>query len=118
MRTRGKGRRSQGQSLVELAITLPLLILLLLGLVQVAFIARTYLALLEASREGARVGARGSADFDDDEISTLVEQDLSREGYTTANGLTDIIVVRAEVTGTQVLAYSVAHPLGSRAQFL
>ena len=62
--------------MVELALTLPLLIGLLAAVVEGAFFYRTYLALLEASREGARLGARGSADWDDDEISTLVEQDL------------------------------------------
>jgi hypothetical protein len=78
-----------------LAVTLPILVILVVGLFQVVMIARTYLVVLEASREGARLGARGSAFFDDSEIQTLVEQDLSREGYDA--GLVDVIIVRAEV---------------------
>jgi Flp pilus assembly protein TadG len=97
----------QGQSMVELALTLPLLVVLFVGLVEVAFIARTYLVLLEASREGARLGARGSANFDDSEIGTLTEQDLSREGYTTARGLQDIIIVRADIgPGKKINSYA------------
>jgi hypothetical protein len=104
----------RGQSMVELALTLPFLVLLFVGVVEVAFLTRTYLAVLEASREGARLGARGSANFDNNEIRTLVEQDLARQGYTTANGLVDIIIVRANVgPGKVVNTYDVYSMLGS-----
>ena len=100
--------------MVELALTLPLLVALFVGLVEVAFLARTYLVILEASREGARLGARGSANFDNDEIRTLVEQDLSRAGLTTASGLIDIIIVRANIgPGQAVNGYDVYSMLGS-----
>jgi len=99
--------RSRGQSLVELALVLPLLILLLGGLVETVFYVRNYLALLEASREGARIGARGSANYDDSEIDALVQQDLSRQGIDTTTGLVDVIIVRAEVgPGEAVTNYS------------
>lgn len=114
LRARGAGWGSRGQSLAELAITLPFMIVLLVGLVQVALVARNYLVLLEATREGARLGARGSAYFDDTELQTLVEQDLSREGYSTANGLIDIIIVRADVgPGAVVNSYTATGMLGS-----
>jgi hypothetical protein len=101
--------------MVELALTLPLLVVLFVGLVEVAFIVRTYMVLLEASREGARLGARGAAFFDNDEIRTLVEQDLSREGYTKASGLQDIIIVRAEVgPGKTISSYQSFSMLGSQ----
>ena len=99
--------RSRGQSLVELALVLPLLILLLGGLVETVFYVRNYLALLEASREGARIGARGSASYDDSEIDALVQQDLVRQGIDTTTGLVDVIIVRAEVgPGEAVTNYS------------
>jgi hypothetical protein len=114
MRTNRNRRQQQGQSMVELALVLPLLVLIFVGMVEIVFAARTYLVLLEASREGARVGARGSADFDNDEIRTLVEQDLSREGYTTSNGLAEIIIVRANVGPNQVVnSYEMEKMLGS-----
>jgi len=49
-------RRDRGQSLFDLALVLPLLVVLLAGLVEVVFYARTYLAMLEATRGGARFG--------------------------------------------------------------
>lgn len=100
--------------MVELALTLPLLVALFVGLVEVAFLARTYLVVLEASREGARLAARGLANFDNNEIQTLVEQDLSRAGITTGNGLIDIIIVRANIgPGQTVSSYEEYSMLGS-----
>jgi len=95
--------RDRGQSLVELALVLPLLVVLLAGLVETVFFARTYLAVLEASREGARIGARGVANYDNGEIDTLVQQDLSRQGIDTTTGLVDVIIVRADVGPGQVI---------------
>jgi hypothetical protein len=107
-------RRLRGQSAVELALLLPLLVFLLAGLTETAFCARTYLALLEATREGARLGARGAVNFDNSEILTLVRQDLSRQGYGTATGLADVIIVRANVgPGKAIKSYSVASMLAS-----
>jgi Flp pilus assembly protein TadG len=105
--------QERGQSLIEIALTLPLLVLLLVGLVEVAFVARTYLVLLEATREGARLGARGAANFDNSEILALVQQNLSREGLSTATGLADVIIVRADVgPGAVVSQYDAYSMLG------
>ena len=86
-----------------MALVLPLLVVLLAGLVEVVFFARTYLALLEASREGARIGARGAANYDNGELDTLVQQDLARQGIDLTNGLVDVIIVRADVGPGQVI---------------
>ena len=91
---------------------LPLLVLLLVGLIEVVFYARTYLVLLSATREGARIGARGAANFDNGEILTLIQQNLSREGYDA--GLMDVIIVRADVgPGRVVSDYDATSMLGS-----
>jgi Flp pilus assembly protein TadG len=50
-------RRDAGQATVELALCLPLLCLLLLGVVQVAVIVRDQLAVQLAAREAARAAA-------------------------------------------------------------
>lgn len=47
-------RKSQAQSLVEFAITLPMLLLLFSGLVEFGFALNYYLSLLDATREAAR----------------------------------------------------------------
>lgn len=52
----------KGQSLVEMALFFPILLLLLAGLIEVGLYANTYLTVLDASREGARLGADGDPD--------------------------------------------------------
>jgi Flp pilus assembly protein TadG len=107
-------RRDRGQSLIELALVLPLLVVLLAGLVEVVFYARTYLVMLEATREGARIGARGTANYDNSEIDTLVVQDLSRQGINTTTGLVEVIIVRADVgPGPVVNSYAAVSMHGS-----
>jgi len=51
------GHYSRGQSLVELALVTPLLIVLLMGLAEIGWFANNYLILLETTRVGARYGA-------------------------------------------------------------
>jgi len=53
--TRRGSRKAKGQSLVELAITLPVLILLFSGMVEFGFMLNTYLSLQDAVRAAARV---------------------------------------------------------------
>lgn len=50
-------RRDRGQATVELALCLPLLCVLLLGVVQVAVVVRDQLAVQLAAREAARAAA-------------------------------------------------------------
>ncbi len=47
-------RKPQGQSLVEVAIAFPVLIMLLTGVVEFGFILNNYLSLLDATRDAAR----------------------------------------------------------------
>jgi hypothetical protein len=47
-------RREHGQSLVEFAITLPVLLLLVLGTIDLGMGFKTYIVLTNAAREGAR----------------------------------------------------------------
>lgn len=82
------GRRDTGQAAVELALCLPLVMLLLLGVVQVAMVVRGELLVQHAAREGARAAsvsatpapsaaraveaALGTAGMDADGASTAV----------------------------------------------
>lgn len=54
-----KRDRVSGQSLVEMAVIAPLLLLMFIGVFEVGWALRGYLVLLNASREGARFAARG-----------------------------------------------------------
>lgn len=60
----------RGQALVELALVLPLLILLLMGTIEFGRIFHSYLVITNASREGARAGVVGA---DDSGIRTKVK---------------------------------------------
>lgn len=51
------GKRQSGQSVVELALITPILIILLAGLVEIGWFANNYLNLLDVSRVGARRAA-------------------------------------------------------------
>lgn len=53
------GKKPRGQSLVELAIFLPILLMILGGLVEFGFAFNEYINVVEATREGARAGVDG-----------------------------------------------------------
>lgn len=55
-------RANRGQATVEMALVLPLLIWLLVGLVDVARMANAYLIVQHASREAVRLGITGASD--------------------------------------------------------
>ena len=50
----GRRKRESGQALIELALILPIFLLLLLGIVQFGSVFRDYIALTDATRVGAR----------------------------------------------------------------
>lgn len=60
----------RGQALVELALILPILIVILMGTMEFGRIFHSYLVITNASREGARAGVVG---LDDTGIRTKVK---------------------------------------------
>ncbi len=60
----GKLKKNKGQSLVEMAFILPIILLVVMGIVEFGRIFNTYLVLTNASREGARVASVGGTDTD------------------------------------------------------
>jgi len=78
----GNDKRWRGQSVVELTLVTPILIVLLMGLAEIGWFANNYLILLEVTRVGARLGTTLTA-----ETSPLSwNNDASRSPYT---GFTD-----------------------------
>jgi hypothetical protein len=63
-------KRERGQSLAELALVLPLLLMILIGMVEVGWAMRAHLTVTTASREGARFASRRV--FDYEEIQEVV----------------------------------------------
>jgi Flp pilus assembly protein TadG len=75
-RRRGKKAGESGQSLVELSLVLPVFLLLLAGLVEVGDSLNSYLTVIDAGRDAARLGSRGQAT--DTDIRNLVGKDMER----------------------------------------
>lgn len=75
-------RTEQGQAIVEMALILPILILLIFGIVEFGRILQTYMVVTDLSREGARAGAVGKTDL---EIATVVDNDAAAVGLDTGN---------------------------------
>ncbi len=63
-------RGTRGQALVELALILPVLLLLVFGIIEFGRVFHGYLVVTQAAREGARVGVVGGTD---EEIGATVE---------------------------------------------
>jgi hypothetical protein len=59
----GDQKRWSGQSVVELTLVTPILIILLMGLAEIGWFANNYLILLEVTRVGARLGTSLTTDM-------------------------------------------------------
>jgi hypothetical protein len=89
----------RGQSVVELSLVTPILIVLLMGLAEIGWFANNYLILLEVTRVGARLGTTLTG-----ELSPLSwDNDSSRSPYsgwadfpTTINGLDHLLYRNCE----------------------
>jgi hypothetical protein len=66
----GKPRTERGQGMLELAVILPVLLILLMGLVEIGYALRDYLVVVNACREGCRFAARGR--FSDQDVGARV----------------------------------------------
>jgi TadE-like protein len=53
----GKPRGTKGQSLVEMTVTIPVLLLMVLSLIEIGFFANNYLTVMDVVREAGRRGA-------------------------------------------------------------
>lgn len=90
-----KGQQ-KGQSIVEVAFALPMLLLLVVGIVELGFALNAYNQTINAAREGARFGSLGGSDT---AVMSIVQGAASAlTQYDDSNS--DLYVVRAELTGT------------------
>ncbi|HYM16572.1 MAG TPA: TadE/TadG family type IV pilus assembly protein [Dehalococcoidia bacterium] len=89
-------RRERAQGTVELAVILPLLLVLVVGVIEVAEGFNAYTTVVSAARDGARLGSKGSAS--DAAIQALVVTDLGRlKNLTPASNVT---VTHTTTSGT------------------
>lgn len=71
-----KRPRQRGQNLVELAVLLPIILTVLLGMAEVALWLQSYLSVATAAREGARYGSR-ALHIPADEIADVTQVALA-----------------------------------------
>ncbi len=83
-----------GQGTAELAIMLPLFLVLIVGIVEVAAGFNAYTSVVSAARDGARLGSKGAAS--DSAIRALVVKDLGRLKNTTPTS--NVTVTHGTVT--------------------
>ncbi len=99
-----RGVRDRGVSLVETAVVLPIIIVIAIGLSEVGFAVIDWLAVSNASREGARVGA-AAGDFDDgsEDADDLIKSAVAQASCAIENGrLISIRVFQSDTDGNQV----------------
>lgn len=89
-------RGERGQSAAELGILLPLFLVLILGVVEVNAAMNSYISVVNASRDGARLGSKGAAT--DSAIQALVQKDLGR--LPNATPLSNITITHPTVAST------------------
>jgi hypothetical protein len=88
----GKQKGWSGQSVVELSLVTPILIVLLMGLAEIGWFANNFLILLEVTRVGARYGTTQTG-----ETSPLAwNNDASRSPYTSFNDTVALIGGRSK----------------------
>lgn len=75
-------KKQKGQSLVEFAIILPILLLILIGILEFGMILNSYLTIHSASREGARLAIVGGSDIEIETLITNMYPNLDVENLT------------------------------------
>ncbi len=89
----------RGQNFVELALTLPIILLLFFGMIEIGLATHSYIVVANAAREGARFGARG-VHVPLSDITSVVETGLSKSisvEFTGAEANTTIIVTQIDI---------------------
>ena len=104
----------RGSNLIEFALVAPLLILLIMGTVEAADAYRAYVGISNASREGARLAARGNI-FRPDQI-LLVVREHTRGVDLTSTGTVLLTTVKSSPGG--FTSYETQRLLGSESSRL
>ncbi|MEJ2562443.1 MAG: pilus assembly protein [Anaerolineales bacterium] len=104
----------RGQNFVEIALTLPLLVALLMGMMEIGFLVHSVSTVATAAREGARYGARGMH-LPLDEIAdvTKIAMELSLDvDLDSPDAYTRIIVTSVDIDPDGSYAFQDTYILG------
>ena len=83
LRHRHVFRTEKGQTMAEMAVVLPVLLFLILGIAQLGIVFNNYMTLTDAVREGARTAAV-SRQYDDRESRTIAKVRASAANMNTS----------------------------------
>ena len=101
-------RSEKGAALLEAAITVPIILLISVGIFEFGRAYQTQQVLTNAAREGARLAViEGSSDAD---IRTRVGQYLSGGGLKTVSDANILVVRNVAMTGTTASSVEVRYP--------
>ncbi len=100
--------KESGSAVVEFALVLPLILVLLMGLIEVAVIARTEIHVVHATREGAREAA---ASPDTSRAASAVRGALGERGAAARIMISRPSTVGQRASVTVSMPYRVATPI-------
>jgi hypothetical protein len=87
----------RGQSLVEMTVILPVLLILMIGVAEMGFGLRNYLAVVNANREGARYAAKGQKHEDYGEVFERIKSATGAIGDLDGDGEQETFLRTTEV---------------------
>ena len=88
---RNRLRQERGAELIEMALVLPLLLLIIMGIIDFGFMFREMNVVTNAAREGARAGILPG--YDDADVAARVQQYMNAAGMGVTCGTADCIVL-------------------------
>jgi Flp pilus assembly protein TadG len=88
-------RDARGQALVEFALTIPLLLLMLFGILEFARAWNTYQVITDAAREAARTAVVANSEVTIDSVNAVITHALGRAGLNSAAATTSVDGFRA-----------------------
>lgn len=91
-------RQERGAELIEMALVLPLLLLIIMGIIDFGFMFREMNVVTNAAREGARTGIL--PDYDDADIDARVQQYMSAAGISVSCPSANCVVLKPVVDVT------------------
>lgn len=94
----------RGQSMVEMALVIPIFLFLLSGVVEIADAINSYITVVDVSRDGARLGSKGLAS--DADIKSMVSTEMGRL-RDPFNSAQDVTITHNPVSGDTSLKVSV-----------
>ncbi|GAB4526512.1 MAG: hypothetical protein Kow0063_00840 [Anaerolineae bacterium] len=100
------GASRRGQSLVEMALIAPILLLMFLGVLEVGWALRGYLVLLNANREATRFAARGTyLDFSQPDIENVGYQFVLQHALDSLSGQLPLDFTGDQPNATMIITH-------------